>query len=106
MCVAILSSSIIVSAINLVEKADLGICGVDGDYGVATEKAVREFQRDHQLTQDGVCGPKTWEALQQAVDKIGTKPTEEHYTVTITGLTKDQAEGLCKTWKTATSKKE
>ena len=84
----------------------LGICGVDGDFGVATEKAVREFQRDHQLTQDGICGPATWKALQQAADKIGTKPAEEHYTVTITGLTKDQAEGLCKTWKTATSRKE
>ena len=84
---------------------NLGICGVDGDYGVATEKAVKEFQRDNGLKQDGICGPKTWEALQEAVEKLNTKP-EEHYTVTITGLTKDQAEGLCKTWKTATSKKE
>ena len=84
----------------------LGICGVDGDYGVATEKAVREFQRDHGLTQDGVCGPKTWAALQEAVDKIGTAPAEERYTVTITGLTKGQADEICKAWKNATVKKE
>lgn len=84
----------------------LGICGVDGDYGTATEKAVKEFQRDHGLSQDGVCGPKTWTALQEAADKVATKPAEERYTVTITGLTKEQAEELCKAWKTATSKKE
>ena len=49
---------------------NLGICGVDGDYGTATEKAVKEFQRDHGLTQDGICGPKTWAALEEATDKI------------------------------------
>lgn len=82
----------------------LGICGVDGDFGTATEKAVKEFQRDHNLTQDGVCGPKTWEALREAVAKLDEKPAEETYTVTITGLTKAQADDLCKTWKTATSR--
>ena len=84
----------------------LGICGVDGDFGVATEKAVREFQRDHQLTQDGICGPKTWAALQDAVDRIGQAPAEERYTVTITGLTKEQADEICKAWKSATVRKE
>ena len=66
----------------------LGICGIDGDYGTATEKAVKEFQRDHGLAQDGVTGPKTWAALQAATDKLNAAPAEEHYTVTITGLTK------------------
>ena len=84
----------------------LGICGIDGDFGTATEKAVKEFQRDHQLSQDGVAGPATWKALQKAVDKISEKPAEEKYTVTIKGLTKGQAEELCKTWKEATMKKE
>lgn len=83
----------------------LGICGIDGDYGVATEKAVKEFQGDHQLTQDGICGPKTWAALQEAVGGLEEKPAEESWTVTITGLTKEQADGLCRTWKNATSKK-
>ena len=74
---------------------DLGICGVDGDYGTSTEKAVREFQRDHGLTQDGVCGPKTWAALQEAVDKIGTKPAPaKTYSAVIDGLTEAQAQAI------------
>lgn len=84
----------------------LGICGVDGDFGTSTEKAVREFQRDHNLSQDGICGPKTWAALQEAVNKIGTMPAEERYTVTVTGLTKEQADEICKAWKNATVRKE
>ena len=74
----------------------LGICGIDGDYGVATEKAVKEFQKDHGLIQDGICGPKTWAALQQAVDKPNEKPAETKYTVTVTGLTKAQADEIVK----------
>ena len=74
----------------------LGICGVDGDFGTATEKAVKEFQRDHNLTQDGVVGAKTWAALQQAVDKLNEKPAEKTYRVIIGGLTKAKAEELAK----------
>lgn len=84
----------------------LGICGIDSDFGTATEKALKEFQRDHGLTQDGVAGPATWAALLAAVDKITEKPAEEKYTVTIRELTKGQAEELCKAWKEATMKKE
>lgn len=62
---------------------DLGSCGVDGDYGRATEAAVKAFQRDNGLTQDGVCGPKTWAALENA----GAQPT---YRVTIDGVTWEQ----------------
>lgn len=85
---------------------DLGICGIDGDYGTATEKAVKEFQRDRGLAQDGVCGPKTWAAIQAAENNLNAKPAEEKYTVTITGLTKEEADELCRTWKTATSRRE
>ena len=85
---------------------NLGICGIDGDFGTATEKAVKEFQRDHGLTQDGICGPKTWAALEEAVGSLEEKPAEDRYTVTIPNLTKAQAEELCKAWKEATSKKE
>ena len=82
----------------------LGICGIDGDFGTATEKAVKEFQRDHGLSQDGVCGPKTWAALKEAAEKLNEKPAEERWTVTIPNLTREQAEELCRTWKGATSK--
>ena len=42
---------------------DLGPCGVDGDFGRMTEKAVKAFQKDHGLKIDGVVGSKTWAAL-------------------------------------------
>ncbi|MGB3767747.1 MAG: peptidoglycan-binding domain-containing protein [Phormidesmis sp.] len=33
---------------------------IDGIFGPDTCQAVMEFQRSHQLTADGVVGPKTW----------------------------------------------
>jgi hypothetical protein len=41
----------------------VGSCGIDGDFGRATEAALKEFQRDCGLTADGICGPKTWAAF-------------------------------------------
>ena len=38
--------------------------GVDGNFGAGTEKAVKDFQKAHGLVDDGVCGPKTWKALE------------------------------------------
>lgn len=35
----------------------------DGVWGTKTETALKDFQRDHNLTADGICGPLTWEAL-------------------------------------------
>lgn len=83
---------------------NLGICGIDGDFGTATEKAVKEFQRDNGLTQDGICGPKTWAALQAAEKKLEGRTAEESWTVTIPNLTREQAEELCQKWKQATLK--
>lgn len=36
-----------------------------GFFGKATRNAVKDFQRKHHLTADGICGPKTWAALRQ-----------------------------------------
>jgi peptidoglycan hydrolase-like protein with peptidoglycan-binding domain len=37
--------------------------GVDGIFGAGTEAGVKALQRDSSLTQDGVVGPQTWNAI-------------------------------------------
>ena len=74
---------------------DLGPCGIDGDFGRATEKAVKAFQGDHGLKVDGICGPTTWAALDAAVAAL-TVPESSvtTYTVSIPGLDLTQAQKL------------
>lgn len=70
----------------LFEKGyDLGKSGIDGDFGKATEAAVKAFQKDNGLTADGIIGEKTWNALES--------PTVL-YTVTIPHLSKTYADEL------------
>lgn len=40
---------------------------VDGSFGENTEYALKEYQKKHNLTADGICGQKTWNALLCAV---------------------------------------
>ena len=40
-----------------------GKAGVDGEFGAATETAVKAFQKANGLTVDGCVGPKTWAKL-------------------------------------------
>ena len=47
---------------------DLAHYGADGKYGNITMREVRKFQRAQGLAVDGICGPKTWAAL----DREGT----------------------------------
>ena len=73
---------------QLIQKGyDCGTHGADGQFGTATEQAVRSFQHDHGLTVDGVIGQKTWTALDTAEPAI-------KYTVTIPHLSKSQADAL------------
>jgi peptidoglycan hydrolase-like protein with peptidoglycan-binding domain len=70
----------------------LGSYGIDGDFGRATEAAVKEFQQDHGLNQDGVVGPLTYDALEKANKKPVT--VSKSYSVLIPHLDKTQAEAL------------
>ena len=39
-------------------------CGtIDGIYGAKTEEAVEALQKERKITQDGICGPKTWATI-------------------------------------------
>ena len=67
---------------------DLGKWGADGDFGSATEAAVKRFQRDWDLKQDGVVGKDTWRMLTTTPEK------PVYYTVTITRLTAEKADEI------------
>ena len=85
---------------ELIQKGySCGTFGADGEFGAATEKAVRAFQRDHGLTVDGVIGRATWAALD------GAEPATM-YTVTIPHLSKSQADALISQYPGATMTKE
>jgi len=73
----------------------LGPCGIDGDFGRATKAAVEQFQYDHRLVVDGICGPKTWAALDEAVAGLDKKDESViTYSVVISGLDLTQAQKL------------
>lgn len=93
---------------------DLGPCGIDGDFGKATEAAVKRFQSDRDLETDGVVGALTWSELRNSefiiynselgngassgVILSGTEGEVERsltkYSVTISGLDLTQARAL------------
>ena len=48
----------------------VGSYGIDGDFGNATNAAVRKYQKEHALTVDGIVGPLTRKALKAALPKV------------------------------------
>lgn len=76
---------------------DLGSGGADGIFGEKTKKAIMEFQKSKGLGVDGIVGPMTWEALENAVssrDDGGQGQDLALYTITISGLTEAQIHEL------------
>ena len=63
---------------------DLGKWGADGDFGDATEEAVKAFQNDHKLEANGEFGPKSLKAFEAALAELD-KPVENPKTVHIEG---------------------
>lgn len=55
---------------------DCGRWGADGDFGDGTEVALKDFQRDCGLEDDGICGKKTCAALEKALAKLDAAPTK------------------------------
>lgn len=53
---------------------------VDGDFGPKTENAVKNFQKNHNLTEDGIVGSKTWQLLQKDDINIIHKHLSVHIT--------------------------
>jgi hypothetical protein len=67
---------------------NIGSAGVDGTFGRDTEGAVIRFQRNHNLQNNGIVGPQTWEKLEGALtfDKTiggfqGYEPVNGVYTM-------------------------
>lgn len=48
---------------------------ISGHYGRKTKEAVRLFQKDHELTADGVAGPKTLAKLEEALSGVSAPET-------------------------------
>jgi lysozyme family protein len=59
--------------------ADLGSTGIDGVFLGATYAAVRAFQRDRGLAEDGDVGPLTWAALVDATFTLGDRLLYLHF---------------------------
>ena len=78
---------------------DCGATGADGVFGKNTEAAVRKFQWDNGLVVDGICGPKTYAALEGV-------SAQRLYTVHIPLLPLYKAEALVQAYSGAYMTKE
>lgn len=50
-------------ALLLLNGCGMGVYGADGDFGPATDKAVRQYQAAHGLDADGIVEQRTWSKL-------------------------------------------
>jgi len=59
----------------------------DGIYGPDTTQVVKDIQTLLGLVVDGICGPKTWDALCGHVDKLDARKTEREVVATFDNYT-------------------
>ena len=91
-----------VQAMLIIAGYSLPCYGADGSYGGETVSAVKRFQADHNLPADGVVGVNTYKALLLAYNAVSNSDTDTDtdtgtqalYTVTLHGLTLEQASAL------------
>ena len=62
------SSGAAVKAVQVILSRIVLPLDVDGIFGPNTESAVKGFQADNSLQQDGIVGPQTWRGQAQAVE--------------------------------------
>ncbi|MEI6101367.1 MAG: M14 family zinc carboxypeptidase, partial [Eubacteriales bacterium] len=60
-----MSSNIIMEIQSTLQKMGYPVGQINGTYNEKTEEAVRSFQKDYELTPDGVIGPKTLDVLKR-----------------------------------------
>ncbi|MCF3122190.1 peptidoglycan-binding protein [Streptomyces arenae] len=56
-----------IQAILRYRNYDIGRSGIDGKFGKDTRTAVKKFQRNWGLADDGIVGPNTWQWLRTGV---------------------------------------
>lgn len=76
---------------------------VDGKFGQLTKSAVQAFQKSKNLTDDGIVGSETWDAL---LDEEEQEPKEDLYTVTIKDCTLVRANAIKGVFKNAVIDKQ
>lgn len=68
------SGPAVVDLQDRLRRAEIGVDGDPiGDYGPATEGAVRSFQGDRGIRSDGICGRETWATLVEAGWRLGDR---------------------------------
>lgn len=60
----------------LYQEGYLAAAAIDGQFDAQTEAAVREYQRDRNLTADGVANSQTWQALLEGVPTPETSASQ------------------------------